>query len=167
MSLEESSGSARGAGRNLLAGSMVIGAIDPVLWKAETERVASKLASHAAGQRTSLSSAEWADHVELLKRHAESQRPGPVDGEVGVRQGRGSGASGTAQAADAVLEELRRKKTDVEDALAKLRRMELAINKLGGVPAGALAYSSLKTVGTSKQRATLCRDLTAQVQKAF
>lgn len=138
-SVEDSAGSQREKRRSVLGSSMVMGTIDPVRWKEETERVAGKLAAASASRPSQLMSAEWADHLDALRRYCRLSG-GAEDGQV-ARQ-----AAAVHFDTEKAVGELQRRKADINGSLGRIRSMEQAVQRSGSVPIVSLSYAELKQV---------------------
>jgi hypothetical protein len=149
-SMEDSGGSPRGGTgsgrRGGLGASMVMGGIDPMQWKAETERVAVKLAAHTARTQGGHLSSEWMDHVEALKQYrvAHTMSATGADGDgAQERAGRHRAPTVSATALAAQLQVMR---ADIGSYQARIRSLEQLLNRTGGVPAAALTFTALRSV---------------------
>ena len=143
MSFEESATSPRSSSRHMLGASMMQCAIDPALWKAETERVAVKLAAHRSSSAQMGVGAEWADHVEAMRKYTVQHSSGT---DVDNCSSRRVGSSVSEAAVPKVVGSLERIRGDLTSSLAKVRSLEAMINKLGSVPQSAMLFSSVQTV---------------------
>jgi flagellin-like hook-associated protein FlgL len=151
-SMEDSGGSPRGGPgsgrRGGLGASMVMGGIDPLQWKAETERVAVKLAAHTARTQGGHLSSEWMDHVESLKQyrvaHTMSAMATGADGD-GAQETAGRHRAPTVSAT-ALATQLQVMRADIGSYQARIRSQEQLLNRTGGVPAAALNFTALRSV---------------------
>lgn len=153
VSLEDSGND--GGPRPSLGSSMMVGTIDPVLWKAETERVAAKLAAASTRVGGAHLSSEWADHVQTLRQYRSLHTPSSTatstrDSEGAAAVGGPSGSShrreGTASSS-VLTGQLHRMRTDISNCQSRIRTLEKLLNRTGEVPAATLTYTTYKSVG--------------------
>ena len=145
------------SGGNVLSNSMVIGAIDPLLWQQETERVAPKLAqlSRMSG---SVGVSDWSTHVNIIKQFAEdtighqsSKDDAVVVGSSSRRgnknsKNKGDSASTSKSSSAELSRHLSLLKKDVEDALQGIKRSEALLNNGSAVQLSSLQYTTIRKV---------------------
>ena len=166
---------------DFLGGSMVIGSIDPALWKLETDRVAVKLAAFASAKNSSFlstGSSEWADHVDAIREyallHRKSGSSGHAEGvgnTINASSSRSSSSSSqysknssklnntnTKQqmAIESLVSELTTMKSTLDTGLHKIRHLEQIVNRQGATAACALTYSSINDVRIWKYLFVFC-----------
>jgi hypothetical protein len=139
-----------GAGSSGLGGSMLFGpAIDPVLWRQETDRVAAKLSAALRSiiDQNSSSASAWAAHIDALSSFAQQQRQQQQVSNEGSLRSKNPATSGWTVAQ--LSEELVQMRNNIHASLTKIRQSEQQLSKQASNGAGAnsaLQYSTLKEV---------------------